>query len=101
MFQSITDKFNPGTLLMTRAVNDRVADDSQFAKFVLRSIKRHLKCDWGELCQEDKDLNDLSLSSEDPGRLFSAYEFNGKEDRIYIITEWDRSYTTILYPNEY
>ncbi len=101
MFQSITDKFNPGKLVMTRGVNDRIAEDSQFARFVLRSIKKHLKCNWGELCQEDKDLNDLSLNSDDPGRLFSAYEFNGKNDRIYIITEWDRSYTTILFPSEY
>lgn len=95
------DKFSMGKLVMTASVNNRVADDNKYAKFVYDSIQRHLKCDWGDLCKEDKELNDLSLSSEDPGRLFSAYEYNGKSDRIYIITEWDRSYTTILFPSEY
>lgn len=74
MLQLNIDKFNPGKLVMTRGVNDRIADDINFSKFVLDSIKRHLMCDWGELCQDDKELNDLSLNSNDPGRLFSAYE---------------------------
>lgn len=95
------DKFKLGRLMMTAGVNGRIADEKAFAKFVLKSIRRHLKCDWGDLCKEDKELNDLALSSEDQGRLFSAYEFNGKSDRIYIITEWDRSYTTVLFPEEY
>jgi len=87
---------------MTCGVNSRIADDIPFTKFVLKSIRRHLKCDWGDLCQEDKECNDLALSNKEyPGRLFSAYEFNGKTDRIYIITEWDRSYTTIMFPDEY
>jgi len=96
------EKFSPGRMVMTRGVNDRIADSEDFAKFVLKSIRRHLKCDWGDLCKEDKDLNDQALNdTEEPGRLFSAYEYNGKSDRIYIITEWDRSYTTILFPSEY
>ena len=84
-------------LYFTRAVNDRIADDEQFSKFVLNSIRRHNSHDWGELCQEDKDLNDLAL--KDRGRLFSAYK-NGA-DKIYIITEADRTVTTVLYPDEY
>jgi hypothetical protein len=102
MLEFDIDKFSMGKLVMTAGVNDRVAEDNKYAKFVYDSIKRHVACDWGDLCKEDKDLNNQALNDkEDPGRLFSAYEFDGKKDRIYVITEWDRSYTTILFPSEY
>lgn len=102
MLNLVIDKFNPGRLVITRGINSRIADDINFTKFVLKSIRRHLKCDWGDLCQEDKECNELALSEKEyPGRIFSAYEFNGKTDRIYIITEHDRSVTTIMFPSEY
>jgi hypothetical protein len=73
------DKFPIGQLVMTAGVNDRVAEDKQYAKFIFKSLRRHMKCDWGDLGKEDKDLNDQALTDlEYPGRLFSAYEFNGK-----------------------
>lgn len=50
------------------------------------------------MCEEDKATNDNALVTE--GRLFSSYDY--KEDiKIWIITEWDRSATTILFPSEY
>jgi len=87
-----------GQLVMTRGVNDRVADDIQFAKLVTESLGRHAKGDWGDLCQEDKKENDFSLKKG--FRLLSAYERNGLP-KIWIITEADRSVTTILFPDEY
>ena len=90
-------KFALGKTVWTRGVNDLVAVDSSFAKFVMDSLKRHANCDWGELSVEDKRENDFSL---DKGlRLFSAYK-RGKF-KIWIITEADRSATTILFPEEY
>lgn len=44
---NIATKFPLGKLLMTRGVNDRVADDTQFAKFVIESLRRHARGDWG------------------------------------------------------
>ena len=87
-----------GQLVMTRGVNDRVADDIQFAKLVTESLGRHAKGDWGDLCQEDKKENDFSLKKG--FRLLSAYERNALP-KIWIITEADRSVTTILFPDEY
>lgn len=86
-----------GNLYFTAGVNDRLAEDSSFAKFVLESIKRHAQGDWGDLEPEDKKANDFAL--ENGERLFSAYIFNG--EKIWIITEADRSATTVLYPDEY
>ncbi len=90
--------FALGRLVMTRGVNDRIADRTDFAKFVCKSLARHRKGDWGELCAEDKNLNDLDLKGG--GRIFSAYEASGLP-KIWIITEADRSATTILFPCEY
>ena len=90
--------FPLGRLVMTRGVNDRVAQDAKFAKFVMDSLKRHASGDWGNLCEEDKQENELSLKQG--LRLFSAYE-SPDLPRIWIITEADRSATTILFPGEY
>lgn len=91
-------KFNLGQLVMTRGVNDRVADDTEFSKFVIKSLFRHGRGDWGDLCEEDKRENEFSL--DNGFRLVSAYEKEGLP-KIRIITESDRSVTTILFPSEY
>jgi len=74
-----------------------------FAQFVQKSLNRHVKGDWGDVDGEDKQTNDQSLKQGT--RLLSAYN----DDRfpkyevatIWIITEADRSSTTILFPDEY
>jgi len=96
--KSTDTKIPLGQLVMTRGVNDRVADDTEFAKFVTESLGRHAKGDWGDLCQEDKKENDFSLKKG--FRLLSAYERDGLP-KIWIITEADKSVTTVLFPDEY
>lgn len=61
-------------------------------------IKRHASGDWGDVSPEDAVENELSL--EQGFRLLSAYTLPAG-DRIWIITEADRSATTILLPEEY
>ena len=90
-------KFSLGKVVWTRGVNDRVAVDTLFAKFVMECLKRHANCDWGELSAEDKRENDFSV---DKGlRLLSSYQRG--DWKIWIITEADRATTTILFPEEY
>ena len=91
-------KFSLGQLVMTRGVNDKIADDAKFSKFVIESLGRHAKGDWGDLGQEDKQENELSLKKG--FRLLSAYE-RADLPKIWIITEADRSVTTVLFPDEY
>ena len=64
---------------------------------VLTALKRHASGDWGDLCPEDSLANDAALQRE--GRLFSAY--GQGDNRFWIITEADRSVTTVLLPNDY
>ena len=96
---NVATKFALGKLLMTRGVNDQVADNTKFAYFVTESLRRHARGDWGDLCQEDKDENELALR-QGYLRILSAYEQDSLP-KIWIITEADRSATTILFPEEY
>ena len=61
-------------------------------------IWRHMKGDWGDLCDEDKAENELSVEKE--LRILSAYHLKDGT-KIWIITEADQSATTVLLPDEY
>jgi len=61
-------------------------------------LSRHLRGDWGNLCQEDKTENELSLKHG--FRLLSSYPVT-ETHTLWIITEADRSVTTLLLPSEY
>lgn len=61
-------------------------------------LERHARGDWGDLSSSDQQQNDKALQAGD--RLFSSYDV-APRSRIWIITEWDRSVTTILLPSEY
>ena len=90
-------KFIAGQLVWTRGVNEKIADDEEFTRFVFTSIRRHIRGDWGDLDQEDIQENELSLRKG--FRLLSSYKY--RNEKIWIITEADRSATTVLFPDEY
>lgn len=85
--------FRPGRVVITRTAQQSLSQASVFAGF-----NRHLRGDWGEVCAEDRESNDHAL--ENQGRLLSAYTDRGGT-KFWIITEWDRSATTILLPEDY
>jgi len=64
----------------------------------LEFLSRHLQGDWGDLCPEDKAENELSLKHG--FRLMSSYPITDTE-KLWVITEADRSLTTLLLPAEY
>lgn len=65
---------------------------------VITAIRRHAAGDWGDLCEEDRAENEVSLKRH--SRLFSIYhDSNGT--KFWIITEGDRSRTTVLLPEDY
>lgn len=85
--------FPLGRMLMTPGVRDGVPPSE-----MLHGLRRHARGDWGDLDAEDKRANDEALKSE--GRLVSAY-YTKNGTKFYIITEADRSNTTVLLPEEY
>lgn len=82
-----------GQLAATHAVLEAASRPELMA-----ALRRHMSCDWGDVCEEDWKANDRALRNGE--RLLSSYlTENGK--KFWIITEADRSVTTILLPEEY
>jgi hypothetical protein len=61
-------------------------------------LDRHARGDWGDLCDEDRQANDEAV--REGSRVLSAYRLSDGT-KIWIITEHDRSVTTLLLPEEY
>lgn len=89
-----------GAIYITGEVSTRMDSDTGFARFVAASFKRYTHCDWGELCASDKALNDSAVQHNND-RIVASYQSKTHDWHIYIITERDRSITTILFPHEY
>ncbi len=88
-------KFKIGKLVATPGALAAITDSGENPwQFVVR----HMAGDWGDLDAEDKQLNDAALQSGD--RIFSCYH-TSKGVKLYVITESDRSATTILLPENY
>ena len=64
----------------------------------LEFLARHSRGDWGECCSEDATENDFSVKAG--FRIFSVYRTRDGE-KLWVITEADRSATTLLLPSEY
>jgi len=88
-------RFQPGRILAT-AGSLKAMEEAGVNPALL--LERHLSGDWGDLCHEDRAENELSL--KEGFRLLSCYTLTSSE-RIWLITEEDRSATTFLLPSEY
>lgn len=61
-------------------------------------LNRHARGDWGELSDEDRQQNELAVTTDQ--RVLSSYLLSNKQ-KVWIITEADRSVTTVLLPEDY
>ena len=86
-------RFHPGTMAITRgAMSVLVPEDAA------KGMGRHLRGDWGDVGKADWQSNDDALKHG--LRLLSSYQ-DRKGTKFWIITEHDRSLTTVLLPEEY
>ena len=90
-----TPKFPVGQTVATPGALDAIEEAGQTPDIFIR---RHQGGDWGDVCQDDAEANELAL--KDGSRLFSVYH-TAKKIKLYVITEWDRSATTICLPEDY
>ena len=93
------NKFELGRLVTTNGVHNFMEENIDNELYLIDCFTRYIKCDWGSMCDEDKEMNDLAVANGND-RIFASYEKEGMP-KLWIITEWDRSYTTILFPSEY
>jgi hypothetical protein len=86
-------RFALGQIVATPNALARIPVDA-----VLAAFNRHRVCDWGDVCAEDFAANELALI--EGTRLFSVFHTSGGV-KFWIITEADRSVTTVLLPEDY
>ena len=92
VFAIPSPKFPLGDIVITANAASRLDSVA-----VHEGLRRHAAGDWGDLCPEDANENELSL--KEGFRLLSVYGTG--ERRFWIITEADRSVTTVLMPEDY
>lgn len=99
-------KFDLGQVVATNGVHSLMSENAMFNDFVHSCFERYCICDWGDTPEDDKECNDRAI--EDGERILAGYCIPDDIDvgvhgdnKIWIITEWDRSVTTILFPSEY
>lgn len=91
--------FELGRIVCTTAVHIKATEEETFNKFIKSSLDRYVMCDWGDTCEEDARTNNQALV--DGERILAVYTYPADGTVIWIITERDRSVTTILFPSEY
>lgn len=93
-------RFPLGRVVMTLALQEslRQAQPATWQEEYLLMLARHLSEDWGEVPPEDRAANDAAL--KEGSRLLSAYT-SGSGVKVWVITEADRSVTTLLRPEDY
>lgn len=89
--------FPMGTLAFSADIAHDVAEGRLPMAEVLGVVRRHLHGDYGDVDPEDRRMNHDAVAMG--GRVFSAYGL--RTGRAWVITEADRSVTTVLYPSEY
>jgi hypothetical protein len=95
MIEIAKPKFALGQLVATPGALEALADAEQTP---IEFVARHVRGDWGEVCEDDKQANEEALQHGE--RLLSAYR-TVKGVKLWIITEADRSSTCLLLPEEY
>jgi hypothetical protein len=90
-------------MYITSGVQEVMANNESFSKFVYNSLIRFRKKDWGTLDEQDRKMNDEAVQSGE--RILAAYELPSTKElsaqKIWIIMEYGHRETTILFPNEY
>lgn len=95
IYISTAVSFELGQIVMTRGMSELLGDLPP--QLLDPCLFRHKGGDWGNICQEDREANDNA--TRHGLRVMSEYTFSG--ERIWLITEADRSATTFLLPSEY
>ena len=94
-------KFSLGMLCATAGVAEQTRQDREFHAFIWQCLSRYREGDWGDMTSSDKRANDDAVACGDARILASYKRPDHPTQNIWIITEADRSATTVLFPDEY
>lgn len=87
-------KFELGQIYLTKGIREYFSCD---IVLVSQLVFRHGMREWGDLDAEDRKANEDAIKNGE--RIVSVY--HTQDEKIYVITEWDRSMTTVLLADEY
>lgn len=90
---------NSDKFYFSDGVMDLIAHDPTWATLISACAVRHLSGDWGELDAHDHRINDNAAVSG--GRVLSRFTIGPDSTIIYVITEADRSLTSLILADEY
>ncbi len=93
--KSMTPLFSLGHIVATPGALAALENAGELPQLYLQ---RHVRGDWGEIPDEDREENELSL--KEGFRIISSYR-TSQGVRLWVITEADRSSTCVLLPEEY
>lgn len=96
-----------GRLVITKSVSDVWENNRhEFGLFFNECFSKYLHNDWGDVVNSDRKQNKYALKNGE--RILASYNFPkkcswiaGQNTALCIITEWDRSVTTVLFPSDY
>lgn len=86
-----------GNLIFTNDISIQMKSSKSFSTDITTALNRYLNKDWGNVCDRCVKDNEIALINGE--RIFAKYQFDNFE--IYIITEYDRSVTTVMFSYEY
>lgn len=92
-------KFDLGQVVVNKSVDEKMKEDRSFRVFVQVSIGRYVHRDWGQTSDEDAKANNRAIQNGE--RILAVYKQPKTDTIIRIITEADRSVTTIMFPDEH
>ena len=100
--------FQTGKQMITAGVSHATSENPNFHLFLMQCMEKHKSNDWGDVGETDWKNNDAAVIVGE--RIISAYNLpdnfkslghNSRDTKLWIITEWNRSLTTVLFPSEY
>lgn len=95
----MSNSFELGRVVITRGLNNLIENSENLRNELNGALSRYFYCDWGDTCEDDKVLNDAAVKNNND-RIVAKYVLSN-DIKIFIITETDRSYTTIMLTEEY
>lgn len=94
--------FEPGAVAITQGFLDAIGHEDIATTIMVKCLLRHLRGDFGEICESDKKSNHRSIE-ERFGTIFSSYHINSAKGALkaYMITDADQTSTTLQLSSEY
>lgn len=86
-------------VVATRSVSAMIENNPAFAKFVEKSFLKFMEHDWGQTAEDSVESNNLAVQEGGADQIFAVYKQN--DFTLWIITEYDGSVTTLLFPEDY